>query len=350
MGRSSRMLLALVPLLISQVFAVMALFPKERGKAWRETSATFMFCAVPASIALVGQTYHISNDFQAFQTLWFILVLPFMYLLKSKLTAILAMMLAVSMATLHQGEYWLCAASLIPFHFLKEPCGRDQSSTAIGWIFALGLSFSIFVTQVEFLDEQIYSLLVFMSGASVIYFLGGFSEPNREFWRRPFTNIGAVSIALNLIMYTFSDVWSAYKSANAMALAQIVSYESFLILLACVGLAWVYRSRRIDLLPLGSCLLFALIIMLIPIGGWQADLLVLAANFIVLALGVWYLWLGISQHSTSRMNFGLTLIMILILLRFFDQDFSFIFKGIAFIIVGSAFIGVNVWQNQRSNA
>ena len=108
-GRSTRTILALLPLAISQVFAVLALFPKQRGIAWREATAAFMFCAVPASIALIGQTYHISNDFQSFQTLWFILILPFIYLLKSKLTAFLTMGLAMWMASIHQDIYWLCA-------------------------------------------------------------------------------------------------------------------------------------------------------------------------------------------------------------------------------------------------
>jgi len=104
-GRNTRVLLALLPLIASQIFVFLALFPKQRGTAWREASAAFMFCTVPASIAIVGQAYHISDDAQAFQTLWFILILPFVYLLRATLTAILMMLLATQMAFVYQGLY-----------------------------------------------------------------------------------------------------------------------------------------------------------------------------------------------------------------------------------------------------
>ena len=349
-GRSTRTILALLPLAISQVFAVLALFPKQRGIAWREATAAFMFCAVPASIALIGQTYHISNDFQSFQTLWFILILPFIYLLKSKLTAFLTMGLAMWMASIHQDIYWLCAVSLLPFHFLTEPYGRKQLSLKIGWLFAIGLAFSSFVTLSYQLAGNGFALLSLMSGAAVIYFLGGLAEPKKGFWQRPFANIGAVSIAVTMLCFSFSDIWDSNYAIGSLSFSQLVSYQSFLILFAVLGLIWACLTKRIELLPLGSTIIFIFLITLIPYKNWHPDLFALIANIIVLALGVWYLWLGINHHSTSRMNFGLALIMMLILLRFFDQDFSFIVKGIAFIIMGCAFIAVNVWQSKRRQA
>ncbi|MFT6406643.1 MAG: putative membrane protein [Arenicella sp.] len=347
MSRVSRMLLALSPLIISQILALLALFPKPRGAAWREATAALMFCAVPASIALVGQTYHISNDFQSFQTLWFLLVLPFVYLLRAKLTAILAMLLAAWMAALHQGDYWLCAAALLPFHFLLEPYGRDQKNRLIGWLFALGFSVSILLSPIAATDSLSIAVLVFMGGAASIYFLGSFTEPKHGFWNRPFSNLGAAGIALNLLVYTFTDIWQSASSDSGFSLERLLSPELLLLVFAVIGLAWALRSKRTDLLPLGSALLFSLAVAFIPVSSWRPDLFSLLANSLVLSLGVWYLWRGIDDNSSSQMNFGLVLIMTLILLRFFDQDFSFIVKGIAFIIIGCAFIGSNLWQNQR---
>lgn len=347
-GRSARMLLALLPLVAAQVFAVLALFPKERGVAWREATAAFMFCAVPASIALVGQTYHINNNFQAFQTLWFLLVLPFVYLLKSKLAATLAMMLAMWMAVLHQGDYWLCALALLPFYFLAEPFGRGQANLKVGWLFALGVSFSVFANNVMMMESQSMAVLVFMSGAVAVYLLGCFTEPRTGFWQRPFSNIGAVSIALNLLVYTFKDIWRIKKSDLGFNLDALFSSELLLIVFAVIGLAIAYRSKRFDVLPLGNLLLFSFIVAAIPASSWQPVWFALAANVTTLGLGVWYLWQGINGNSTSRMNFGLVLIMVVILLRFFDQDFSFIVKGIAFIVMGCAFIGVNLWQSRST--
>jgi uncharacterized membrane protein len=348
MGRGARMLLALLPLVISQVLAVLALFPKERGTAWREATAAFMFCAVPASIALVGQTYHISNDFQAFQTLWFLLVLPFVYLLRAKLAAILMMMLAAWMAGLHQGDYWLCAAAMLPFHFLLEPYGRNRANNTIGWLFALAIAFSILLKIADVSGSQSIAFLVLVSGAASVYFLGSFTEPKNGFWHRPFSNIGAVSVALILLTYTFQDLWKYNKSDIGLTFESLFSSISLLSVFAVIGLILAFRSKRPDLMPLSIAVVFCLALALMPVSTLQPWLFAFAANIVALGLGVWYLWLGINEHSTSRMNFGLLLIMNLILMRFFDQDFSFIIKGIAFIIMGCAFIGTNLWQSRRS--
>lgn len=348
MGRGSRMLLALMPLVISQVFALLALFPKERGTAWREATATFMFCAVPASIALVGQTYHISNDFQAFQTLWFLLVLPFVYLLRAKLAAVLMMMLAAWMAGLHQGDYWLCAAAMLPFHFLLEPFGRNRTNNIIGWLFALAISFAILLKISDVSRSLSIALMILISGAASVYFLGSFTEPRKGFWRRPFSNIGAVSVALILLTYTFKDIWKYNKRDIGLTFEGLASSIFLLLIFAVIGLLLAFRSKRADLIPLSITVLFCLTLALMPISTWHPGLFAFAANIVALGLGVWYLWLGINENITSRMNFGLLLIMTLILMRFFDQDFSFIIKGIAFIIMGCAFIGTNLWQSRRS--
>jgi hypothetical protein len=187
-----------------------------------------------------------------------------------------------------------------------------------------------------------------MSGAASVYFLGSLTEPRKGFWSRPFSNIGAVSIALNLLMYTFRDMWINNKAESGLTIEGLLSSELLLIIFAVISLLLAYRTKRSDLRPLSITVLFCFGLALIPTTSWQPDLFALAANIVALSLGVWYLWLGVNTNSTSRMNFGLILIMTLILMRFFDQDFSFIVKGIAFIVMGSAFIGVNLWQSRRS--
>ncbi len=53
-GRPMRAALAFAPLLAAQALAVMAIFPRRRGQAWREVAGVLLFCAVPAAIALIG--------------------------------------------------------------------------------------------------------------------------------------------------------------------------------------------------------------------------------------------------------------------------------------------------------
>ncbi len=348
LSRTIRTWLALGPLVLSQVFVLMALFPKERGRAWREASAALMFCAVPASIALIGQTYHISNDAQAFQTAWFWLIVPFVYLLRSKLAAMLAMILAANMAIMYQSQFWIYPLVLLPFYFLPNPYGLAAKNAKVGWVFALATAIALPISLLIDHDHHPSILLIVMSGAVALYLLGGLREQQYGFWNRSFTNVGAVSIAINLLFYSFEDVWSELSRVQSMWLGETGLLPYSLIGIALIGLFYVLRNKRFDLLPLASTILLACIPSFVPVSYWQPVLFSVVANLVVFALGVWYLWLGVKYDSGSRLNFGLILIMSIIMLRFFDQDFSFIVKGLAFIAMGIALIVVNVWQNRRS--
>ncbi len=73
----------------------------------------------------------------------------------------------------------------------------------------------------------------------------------------------------------------------------------------------------------------------------------LLMNAIVVGIGIWFVYMGISGDSTSQLNLGLLLLMALLSSRFFDQDLTFIARGIAFIAMGMTLIGMNVWQARR---
>jgi hypothetical protein len=59
---------------------------------------------------------------------------------------------------------------------------------------------------------------------------------------------------------------------------------------------------------------------------------------------------GIEQGSLKRMNLGLAVLSLTILMRFFDTDLSFVLRGLVFIAIGAGFLYMNmrlVRQRQR---
>jgi len=346
-GRNTRVILALLPLIASQIFVFLALVPKQRSIAWREASAAFMFCTVPASIAIVGQAYHISDDAQAFQTLWFLLILPFVYLLRVTLTAILMMLLATQMAFVYQGLYWLCAASLLPFFFLKEPLGRNRENASVGWVFAIGLTLSF--CAAIFIDVAVggsFESLLFISAAACVFLLGGMFEQNQGLLYRPFSTVGAVSMAMVLLVWSFTDFWDHLQTLDFQDIAWVNYPIMIMVGLASIGFV-VAVSKYKELLPMMSIWLLSIVFVLLERFSLEPEFFALIANVAAVVLSVWYIWIGIKKDSPSRMNFGLVLLMTIIIMRFFDQDFSFIVKGTVFIVLGVIFIAVNVWQNKR---
>ena len=56
--RMAKTVFAFLPLVIGQLLCAYALFKKSDSLAWRESSASFLFFALGASIALVSQVYN----------------------------------------------------------------------------------------------------------------------------------------------------------------------------------------------------------------------------------------------------------------------------------------------------
>ena len=73
-------------------------------------------------------------------------------------------------------------------------------------------------------------------------------------------------------------------------------------------------------------------------------------NCYALWLGIDILTRGIRANSIARANFGLVLIAVLAMSRFFDSELSFITRGLGFILVGAGFLVANVVLFKKRSA
>jgi hypothetical protein len=68
----------------------------------------------------------------------------------------------------------------------------------------------------------------------------------------------------------------------------------------------------------------------------------LAFNTYGVGLGLLVCRDGLQRGRVGTMNFGLLLISAVLVARFFDVDWSFVVRGVAFVILGLTFLGVNL--------
>src|SRR3546814_17450744 len=73
-------------------------------------------------------------------------------------------------------------------------------------------------------------------------------------------------------------------------------------------------------------------------------------NAYVLTIGVAVIADGIRGQRLREASSGLTLIAVLVLLRFFGGEWSFVVRGIPFVIVGLAFLAANFWLGRQVRA
>ncbi|MDO4644122.1 MAG: DUF2157 domain-containing protein, partial [Cardiobacteriaceae bacterium] len=83
LSRNVRVVLSLTPLLISQIALYSTFVRHPKSTAWRECSTLAVALSVGASIALIGQTYHVEADFSTFLRTWLWLILPLPYVARS---------------------------------------------------------------------------------------------------------------------------------------------------------------------------------------------------------------------------------------------------------------------------
>ena len=360
LGRPTRAVLSFCPLLIGSALSLFSVI-KNGGTALRESAGMFHSIAVGAAIALIGQTYHLPSDTPAFLLTWALLILPLMFLLRSTGSCLIYMALACSWSGVAQETYGQAAGFWL---LMVPPIGRivyllrndrhapDTLLSLWGLLFTLGISTGIvFEKTVPGLWIVAYSAL--LSGAGLV---GMQLYGDREGWSNPPKTFGIIGIALLAYLFTWTEMWGeigwnhARLDWNHRAWGSWVDGGITFALLTGWAVAAVTAFRRdsIETIVLavfpgvtGFCFLMGSI-------AQETDLLnALIFNGFMLFLGVMYIVLGCRNTKLRQLNGGMAVLSLLLITRFFDQDFGFLARGIVFIVLGACFLSVNLVMAHR---
>ncbi|WP_251357824.1 DUF2157 domain-containing protein [Kangiella sp. TOML190] len=358
LGKVARTLFSFLPLVLAQLLCFYVYRKKFTAVGWREAAATLVFFAVAASIALIGQTYHIYGDLERFVLSWLLLGLPLIYLMRSNMVLILSTVLIVWLCTFQGKPYWLFFLALMPYWLYSFRRERNASFYWSTWLAAFGFAMALIISAIW--RQSLISLypLIFLLLMSSVYYLAGkliFGFDEHGFWKNPLVSLGAIGIGCFSLLLSnntyglgwyyrtrsISDGFNSYLDAALLfvALAFLIfavvrygkSLQLYQLLLAAIGLVGIIALFE-----------FAQWLNWLPWLGVVMNLFILVAASLIIIRAV-------EQGRALLLNAGLLWLSGLILLRFFDSDLSIFSKGMAFIFIGSAFIGVNVWFNRQHN-
>ncbi len=116
------------------------------------------------------------------------------------------------------------------------------------------------------------------------------------------------------------------------------------VLLFIVGKANGYRN------VLSKSYTFIIFLVLFLIGLWQPWVSQALTNIALLALGVFTIREGAQADQLWKMNYGLLIVSLLIICRFFDTDMSFVLRGLLFVAIGVGFFGMNAYMARKRKA
>lgn len=373
-----RMIIAFLPLVFSYLLMFYTIKNKASSAAWCEGAAIANTAGIFASLAMLSQVFHVSASLDNYFLLSAMLILPTIYLLNSASPLLIyygALLLwrfnfeqIFKLLVLEQTQLasllslFLAALSL-PFIIKRHQDKSKFGFTYINWSSVLlGFVFTadVFISVGKISPLISVLVLCTLAAAAAVAF-------RQQLPVRPFAFVGNITYIVLFILgysrksYTWwlIDWWLAENSQTIFFLTL-----GFLAIFVGVGL-WLYKyTQKQNKIATGYYLLSLvgstglLSAMMAYDNLFKTDRTIyyrsdfttpfgnyiwIIANLIIVALAILLFYRGIKEQTPSSSSMGLALICILVTLRFFDDDFSFLIKGLIFIAMGMVFLVAN-WR------
>jgi uncharacterized membrane protein len=362
LSRPIRCGIAFAPLVLSQALAVFVLLRRNASAPWRESAAILNVAAIGTAIALVSQTYQIQGDFARFILVWMLLAIPVVYLFQTStgLSAyfIGAMVWVLSSKT---GDFFGTKPNDLwvwPLLFLGLPTFialLRQNRKGYGTLLAatsLVLAAAFALGQTDEIGARSFWRCSFAAFWTVVYLVGvGFFKDWRPRRAHPFVLIGWIAILSLAIFLSFQDTWRAHLWQSAVDAvprhfpdALAAGIQIAWVLAALLLGAWTVWKEYGTGLNLAPATFAPVVLVAWGLAKQTKNPLApsLLLNFFGLALGIFTLLRGVRAGRIYEANLGMLIIAALAIARFFDSDFEFVVRGIAFIIIGLGFLATNL--------
>lgn len=384
-----RVMLSMIPIICGLAVFGKALFQHLGSKVWMECASVFLVLMTGSTIALISQVYNLGGSFERFLLIWMLTAIPIVYLANSSLSAILYAVgitvwaylkfvntwsfWGVQMKDPDLLYYWVLFAALIP-HFLQNVSTGIYSlrSNILGWCLGIAI---LFGASVAFLQHQAISMTVV---SVLIYALGKhYYKGGAYFWHRPFQTL-AIGYMLTMgIMLTFEfylrtvlqynhymenpyrySFFSASETQAPIGYSSMVAMFNYLLLLGLIAvtaftlLKNYQRTKEINwaIACYPIAIAFGLFIAFKNVSTPNMQYATWWFNAYMLFIGGYYLYKGITMKINGVISMGIFMLALILAMRYFDSDISFLSKGMLYLLIGSGFLCFNYFFDKKIDA
>lgn len=349
-SRPLKTLLAFMPMIIGQAACGYTLFRKKGNKAWRESSAVFLFFAVGACIGMVSQIYHLEGELSSFLLTWMLLVLPLIYLMKSSIVSLLYLggitWYATNSGYVNNYEPYVFVGLLamaMPYYYrLYKEQPNSNAFNYHAWAIAL----SLLITLGTWAKDATVLMWVAYVSLLAAYFMIGcqpFFRTKRS-RNNPFLLLGLFGTIALFLGFTFYGYWEEIV-AEKMYWNGLLTHQEFWVsflliassLYLLISLKPFQHFNKVSPIPFGF-----LLFLLVFFAGYNYPYVgMILSNLFVLSIGVFYIYRGNELNRLGILNLGMLILAALIICRFFDLELSFVTRGVLFVLVGIGFFITN---------
>ena len=352
LSRILKTIIAFTPLLIAQGLCAYTLFKQTNSRAWREASSAFLFFMVGACMSLISQIYNIPGSVGSFLFIWMLLCLPLLYIMGSSVASILYIVGITYYANetgYFRGPfdsaywYWPMLLAALPHYF--QLLKRSPGSNLLNfhhWVIPLSLIISL--GTIGRGSTAILLFIAYFSLLSMLYQFGGSDFFHKiKAKNNGYLRLGSLGMVIILLILSFNWVWEDMIRLDLSWGAIFSSHEFFVTLvltLLAIVLFYKYKKDKSweSIKPLEPLFL---IFPIVFIAGFATSLAPILINIILLVVGVLTIRRGAQQDHLGILNYGLLIITALVVCRFFDSNWSFVLRGVLFVLIGIGFFVAN---------
>lgn len=364
MGKVTKTIVAISPLIITQVIGGFVILKKRSSLGWKEGIGSLIFICIGLSISLVGQIYNISGDLPAFLRTWMFLALPLLFILRSSMVGFL-LIGGITWYVLIENtflrilnyrgdwEYSFQFNELIPviifltvmslvigfFKNLFKTSPRSNYITIASWLIPAALSIGLIAF--EHRNDEVLFLSYFMLFSLFIWVGNSTKWINRPRLRNGFKFFGPVGALVMLFMASFEDLAEDLMDFNATSFG--LEWFSLIIITTLFGLLLFKERSQFRVLAKDPLNVAFISVTFVFMFSPAAILSTVIINLLIFVIGIQRIVSGIKNNLLGQLNLGLLVITVLVICRFFDRDMSFILRGIIFLALGTGFLLSNLW-------
>jgi uncharacterized membrane protein len=349
LGRAVRTSLAFAPMLLGIGLVLFTLSRRPESVVWREGSAVLLACGSCACVALISQIYHVNGELEDYLVTCSLLILPLLYLPASVMAALAYLAMVTWYAWLVKFDGWstdigpLRALPLLAVAvpaYLKLAKGQG---TSIGFLwYGLFLALAVGSVSQMFYEGFAMAHVLALAGIASAFTLAPWLHHDRELRTHPWVFVGGTAMLILFCVLSFRDPWlelrrEPFFGEHAQDLVPVITG----IVTGLVAYVLSIKVRRpLAYWPYPEAP--GLLAVCCGLAWIDVDLASITVNLSLLAMGALTVKRGVETDSLKRMNLGLVILGVTVLLRFFDGDMSFVVRGIAFILVGAGFLFMNL--------
>lgn len=337
---SVKTFIGFLPLFISQLVVLYVYTHKMNSIAFRESAALLNMAGVFASIALVGQIFHLPGDFTNYLLVCGILFLPTMLVMDAISPLIIYYWSAINGGIYFSDELGIVISIMMfaigALYALKKCRNKGGKSTYLSLITIISAFALILVSALKCdcdLSIILYGFALLLLSSSSM--LKGCEDV--------FSVVGKLCFLILTFVVTYQGLWGYNAEFDSIV---------FLIMTILVILSAIAFFIK-NIIAKKYCLFsIATVALLILRGVWCIFgltetpfdvILMIVCNLILFVLSIWFIFDGARKIDLYNANVGMVTLCTLIVLRFFDSELPLSARGVVFLILGAGFLLFNLY-------